>query len=282
MRARAGLFVLGLTTAASVLPGAALAQTYVAQPQYYLLTTDAFDGRSLWVQPAALARLKEASISLMVTGDHLNGPLLLSQYGATLSSGGLGLGWQHDEDPTSAGHTDAFVVGFGFGSPTASLGGDRRWHRGTNTKDAAWDFGGRYNPTGGLELSLTWRDVGQPVVLGDTIFTTLVPGAAVQLFGTRLRVGADWEMVTKGWGTSAIRAGAQLALPRELGLSFRAEFDGDFKTRTISASLSWHSATTRFTGFGARARQGGADHIGLWGSAIAPQSMQPSGPRFGR
>ena len=280
MRHRASRVLAGLMLAAAALPGAAAAQSFVAQPQHYMLTTDAFDGRALWVQPASLARLKEASIALMFTGTHVDGPLLISQYGATISSGGFGIGWQHDEDAASSDNTNAFIVGWGFGGPRASLGGVRRWHQGTNTKDAAWDFGGRVQP-GGLALSVVWRDVGQPVILGDTIFTTLVPGAALQLFGGKAQVGADWELVTKGWGTSAIRAGALLDLPRDLALSFRAEFDAPFKTRTLSASLSWSSATTRFTGFGAQSRVGGADYLGAWGQAVTNPN-NPAGPRFGR
>lgn len=280
MRPGASLVLAGLSLAAAALPGAAAAQSFVAQPQHYMLTTEVFDGRSLWVQPAALARLKEASISLLFTADHVGGVTLLSQYGATIASGGLSVGWQHDEDPLSSDNTNAYVVGFGFGGPRASLGAVRRWHQGTNTKDAAWDFGGRVQP-GRLALSVVWRDVSEPVILGDTIFATLVPGAALQLLNNRAQVGADWELVTSGWGTSAIRAGAMLVLPRELAVSFRAEFDANFKTRMLSMSLSWSSATTRFTGFGAMSRAGGADHVGAWGSAVADPN-RAGGPRFGR
>ena len=280
MRARASLVLAAFLVAAATLARVAAAQSFVAQPQHYMLTTEAFDGRSLWVQPASLARLKEASISLMFTADNVNGPTLLSQYGVTIASGGFSVGWQHDEDPTSPAKTNAYVAGLGFGGPRASLGGVRRWHQGTNTKDAAWDFGGRVQP-GPLGLSLVWRDVGEPVILGDTIFATLVPGASFQLLSGRAQVGADWEVVTKGWGTSAIRAGAMVVLPRDLALSFRAEFDGGFKTRALALSLSWSSATTRFTGFGALSRVGGSDHFGAWGSAVANPN-QPAGPRIGR
>ena len=49
MRRRASALAL-LLAATAALPGAAAAQSFVAQPQQYLLTTDVFDGRALWVQ----------------------------------------------------------------------------------------------------------------------------------------------------------------------------------------------------------------------------------------
>ena len=265
----------GLLWAVVGLPGLAAAQSFVSQPQQYLLTTDVFDGRALWVQPAALSKRSEASIAVMATGDRLDGPVLLSQYGITIASRGLGLGWQHDESPLNGDHIDAYALGFGFGSPRASVGGDYRMHRGTNTKDHALDLGGRYRPGGPFELSIVWRDIGTPVVLGDTIFSTLVPGAALQLFKAHLQLGADWELVTRDWGTSAIRAGATIVLPKGLLLNARAETDAKFSMRQLSFGLTWSAAVTRITGFGAFGRNGASDHFGLWGSTVT----NPNAPR---
>lgn len=263
-----------VVSAAAALPRAAAAQSYVPQPQLYLLTTDAFDGRALWVHPAGMAKRRESSISLMATADRDTGGTALGQYGVTLASSGVGFGWQHDQLPGGA-HGDAFVVGYAAGNPMISIGGDRRWHRGTNTKDAAWDAGLRYSPSTLLELSLVWRDISSPVVVGDTIRATVVPGAAVRLLGGRLRFGADWEMVQSGWGTSAVRAGATVVLPASLVLMLRSEFDAHFTTRSVSFGLSWNGATARITGFGESVHGDAADHAGVWGSVTA----DPSAPR---
>jgi hypothetical protein len=260
-------------SAAVALPRAAAAQSFVPQPQLYLLSTDAFDGRALWVQPAGMAKRREASISALVTAGHDTSGLDLGQYGVTLASGGVGFGWQHDR--LSGGeHADAFTLGYAAGNPLVSIGGDRRWYRGTGTKDAAWDAGVRYSPSTLLELSLVWRDIGSPVVVGDTIKATVVPGAAVRLLRGRLRFGADWEMVQSGWGTSAVRAGASVILPANLILTLRSEFDAGFTARSVSFGLSWSGAKARITGFGEAVR-GATDRAGVWGSMVA----DPSAPR---
>jgi hypothetical protein len=268
-----------VASAAVELPRAAAAQSYVPQPHLYLLTTDVFDGRALWVQPAGLGKRQEASVSLMATADHDTSGTALGQYGVTLASGGVGVGWQHDRMPGGA-HGDAFVVGYAGGTPLLSAGFDHRWHRGTNTKDGAWDVGARYSPSTLLELSLVWRDIGSPVVAGDTIRSTVVPGAAVRLLRGRLRFGADWEIVKSGWGTSALRAGAAVILPANLVLTLRSEFNSHFTTRSIAMGLSWSGTRSRVTGFGASVR-GAADHVGAWGSMVADAAAPPR-RRFGR
>lgn len=278
-RGHVAALILACLTATATLPGAAAAQSYVAQPQLYLLTTDVFDGRALWVQPAALVKRREASISVLVTGARSDGVTILNQYGATIASSGFGLGWQHDQLGGGV-KTNTWVVGYGFGGPRVSLGGDYRWHRGTNTSDRAFDIGGRYVPTGHLEMSIVWRDIGSPVILGDTIHSTVVPGAALQLFRAHLQLGVDWELVKRNWGTSSVRAGATLVLPARLALTLRSEFDGSFNVRTLSAALTWHTPTARVSGFGATSRTPDVDRFGLWGAAVTDPT-RPRRRRFG-
>lgn len=268
-----------LLCAAVALPRAAAAQSFVPQPQLYLLTTDVFDGRSLWVQPAGLARRRESSVSLMATADRDSNGVSLGQFGATLAGGGVGIGWQHDRIPGGA-HSDALVVGYAGGTARLSLGFDHRWHRGTSTNDGAWDVGARYTPSTLLELSMVWRDVSSPVVVGDTIRATLVTGASVRLWRGRLRFGADWEVVQDGWGTSAVRAGAAVILPASLVLTLRSEFDSRFSARSVAVGLTWNGRAARVTGFGSVVRGAATDRFGLWGSAVTEAVAAPR-RRFG-
>ena len=260
-------------SAALALPRAGAAQSFVPQPQWYLLTTDVFDSRAIWVQPAAIATRRESSISVMATANHDTSGTELGQYGVTLASGGVGLGWQHDRTSSGA-YSNVYVAGYGGGTAHFSAGAAHRWYRGSNTSDGSWDVGARYAPSTLLELSLVWRDVGSPVVVGDTIKATVVPGAALRLLRGRLRLGADWEMVQSGWGTSAVRAGAAALLPANMALTLRAEFDGNFTTHSVAVGLSWNGTGARVTGFGASVH-GAADHVGAWGSAVSA----PAAPR---
>jgi len=232
-----------------------------------MLTTDATDGRALWVQPAGLARRHEASISGLLTANR-GGDTRIGQYGATLASGVLAFGWQHDRFSDTVS-MNTFIVGLAAGTQAVSVGADRRWYSGTNTKDGSWDLGGRYQAGQALELSLVWRDVGSPVVVGDTIFATLVPGAALSLFGGRARAGADWEIVTRGWNSSAVRIGVSAPLPGHLGVSLRGEFTGKFSARGAALAVTWNGPAARITGFGSSVRAPDVDRAGLWGAAVS-------------
>jgi len=279
---------LVLVLAASAAARPASAQALITQPQRYLLTTDVFDGRALWVQPAGMARRRESSVAWSLTGERRGGALTLEQYGLTLASAGAGLGWQRAElvDGT---HISQWVVGYGGGGPRASLGVARRWLKGHRIKDAVWDFGGRFVPRPFLELSAVWRDVGSPVVqASDTNATSpdttydaaLIPAASFTLFGGRARLAAETELPTSGadkWKRRSARAGAAIALPWGLGLHIRAAFDGDLAFRQLAVALTWSGTGARVTGFGSFPHQGDdARYYGVWGSAV--RDLEPRGP----
>jgi hypothetical protein len=274
---RASALALWLLGAAAALPGVAAAQSFVPQPQLYMLSTDAGDARALWVQPAGLARSREASIAAFVTGNNYPGGMQVGQYGATIASGVLAFGWQHDRYSDSVS-SNAFVVGLAGGTPLFSVGLDRRFYSGTNTKGGSWDIGGRYILTPMLEASLVVRDLSSPVIVGDTIFSTLVPGVAIQLLRGRLRAGADWEIVTKGWASSAVRFGVTASLPANLALNVRGEFSGKLSARGVAVGLTWNGRAARVTGFGSSVRSPDVDRIGAWGAAVT-NAMQRR--RFG-
>jgi hypothetical protein len=267
-------------------PARGAGQALLTQPQRYLLTTDVFDGRALWVQPAGLARRREASVGWSITGERRGSALALEQYGLTLASGGFGLGWQRSEliDNT---HVSQWAIGYGAGGPRASIGAARRWLRGDRVHDAVWDVGVRVVPRPLLEVSVVWRDIGSPTVRApagvpspqDTTYeATLLSAAALTLLGGRARLGGEWELVTAGWGTSAVRAGAAVVLPFNLGLQVRAEFAGDFAYRALAVALTWSAAATRITGFGAFPQGGGTRQYGVWGSAV--RDLEPRSPGF--
>ena len=273
-RAGAGALVV-LLAAGSAAPAAA--QALITQPQRYLLTTDAFDGRALWLQPAGMARRREASLGWSVTGEQRGSGLSLAQYGLTLASGGFGLGWQRAE-LVDGSYVSQYAVGYGAGSPRASVGVTRRWLSGERVKGAVWDAGGRIVPRPFLEVSVVYRDRGSVLLVApdtapggpyDTLYTpTLIPAAAITLFGGRARVGAETELLTDGWKRQAARVGAAVVLPFGLGLHVRTAFDGDFTFQDLSVALTWSGTAARVTGFGAFPQDGGARSYGLWGSAV--------------
>ena len=180
------------------------------------------------------------------------------------------------------------VVHFGLGGPSRSVGLTRRWMRGPRVSDDAWDIGARAVPILTLELSVVLRDLGSPLVRAPsgatagndtTYFTTLVPGVALRLFGGHARLGGDWEIVTKNWGTSAVRLGLGVVLPFDLGMNVRAEFSPDFDRRDLALSLTWGGGAVRATGFTSNPESEDARYAGIWASAVRALD-QPRRPRI--
>ena len=272
-RRRADALAALLATLAALLPGGVAAQSLSAQPHLYLLTTEAFDARALWIQPAGLAARPEASLSGLITAS-TSGRRTVTQYGLTLASRGIGLGWQHDRLPDGSSDNQ-WAVGLAGGTARFTAGVARRWIRGDSTNAAAFDAGVRYGARPSLEVSLVWRDIGSPVVRDTTVRATLVPGIALALFRARAQIGADWEIVTRGWGTSALRAGAAVALPLQLALSLRADFSGSLHARGLALALTWNPAGARVTAFASRPAGDGTDQAGAWLSAV----QRLGGPR---
>lgn len=275
-RALSGL--VAVSAAAAALPGLAAAQlppplttapsAFSTQPQQYLLSVDAADARALWLQPAGLSRRAEAAVGLFA-GSDANGLGGLRQYGVNLSSRGLGLGWQHDRG-VSGVSVNTWSFGFAAGHERASVGATRSWYRGTNTKSSSVDIGGRMMPRPMFELSFVWRDIGSPVILGDTLFSTLVPAAAINLLGGRARLGAEWEIVARDRGTSAMRAGASMALMAGLVLAGRADFDGSGDLASVGLALSWSGRPARVSTFYRDRRNGASDPFGVWAALVQP------------
>ncbi len=238
----------GLTwwATAGVQPGSA--QVMPAQPARYLLTTEASDARALWVNPAGLARVLEASIGADVTEDHFfPGGTRLSQYGLSLAGRGVAAGWIHERFPPGQA-LNAYAVGIGLGDEKFSAGTTRRWYSGAVT-GSTWDAATRVSTIDGTQLSLVVRNIGSPRLLDSTYWATLVPGAAVSLFTGALRVGGEWEVAPHTWRSIAYRAGGAVALGRRLALLVRADLTAGFKRRGLVVALSFDASGSRAGAF---------------------------------
>ncbi len=277
MSRRAPALVLGAGIAAVALPGVAAAQFSVAQPAAYLLTTDAADGRAIWVNPGALTRRQEASVGVHVSLDRRAGGTELSEYGVTLASGPVGLGWQKHERADGYDY-NAYTAGLGVGDARISAGFARRWFNWADRNSSAWDVGVRYQPSPLLEAGVVWRDIGDPVIRDSIQKSVVVPGAAFTLLGGRLRVGGEADVVADGGGTSEIRAGSQLVLSRALSVRVRGTFTADFGGRDLAVALEWNGPGARLVGFGAALRTPDVERVGVAGMVIAP----PPRGRFSR
>lgn len=245
---RAGGLLLLIAIVQTVRPAARLPAQQVApnRASAYLFTTDVRDARAIWVNPAGLGVLRDASIYAEASIGNPGSKGQLRQINAGFNARGLSFGYQHDVlDDGIRGNT--YRLGMAGGSGGLSLGGDVARYAGSGAKATGWDVGATYVALPPLTVGLLASNIGQPVVRGLQQPFTFVPGftwrpAGGFSFSTDARLttdsvasysfGLSWRSGTQGW---------------PLALLARLDTDGDLRRGAFAFGLS----------LGAR------DHVGL-------------------
>ena len=238
-------------------PAVAAAQ---AEPRSrdYLFITGVDDVRAVWVNPAGLGRIPEASVMAEGVLDRTGGSTRLSQYTFGLNSRGLGLAYERDRsrDSLSVG-----VVRIGLGLPLPRGRGAigvamNDYGRG---REQGYDLGLRYGVLAGVEAGLVVRNINRPRV------TLVEPPLPIVTL-----VGASWILAPQ----LAAVSGEATAVER-LGTAsgFDVSYRGGFVLRTGGSwPLALHAAarvnssgTLRQWSLGVVI--GGLDRVGLVASA---------------
>ena len=174
MTGRLGLFAAVLLT---VSPSArSTAQVAPNRASAYLFPTDAHDARAIWVNPAGLGTVREASIYAELAVGDPGARGRLRQIDAGFNSRGLSFGYQRDIfDNNVRGNT--YRIGLAGGSGGLAAGVAFTYYRGTGAHSSGWDAGVTYTLYPGLTLGVVGANIGQPVVRGLGQRLTYVPGA---------------------------------------------------------------------------------------------------------
>ena len=162
----------------TVCPSARLpAQVAPNRATAYLHPTDVRDARALWVNPAGLGVLREASVyaELAVADPGSRGRL--RQVNAGFNARGLAFGYQRDIfDAGVRSHT--YRLGLAGASGGLAAGFAVAYYRGDGAKATGWDVGVSFAPSGmGLLVGTVITNFGQPVIRGLRQRLTFVPGA---------------------------------------------------------------------------------------------------------
>ena len=166
------LFAFAAPAAAQVAPNRAAT---------YLPPTDVTDARALWVNPAGLARLQEASVGLDVTVGDPGPSGRVRQLTLGFNSRGFAFGYQRDLfDGAPRGHT--YRAGLAAGHQGLSAGVAVVLYRG-GSGGTAWDLGMTYVATPTLTVGGAVANIGQPTVRGARQEIAYVPGATWQPLG---------------------------------------------------------------------------------------------------
>ena len=194
------------------------AQSVSARSQDYLFLTNVADVRALWVNPAGLVLVPEASIIAELTFERLGGDLRVEQYALGFNSRGVSIGYQRNR-LVGEKALSTLSTGFGFPFRGGSLGVAFSRHAQDSIKSYGVDFGLIYVPSIAVQLGLAVRDVGRPTVLGADLPVTTVGAAQITLSVVQL----TWETAAaerlkpddSGFDFTH-RAGARLALLKRL------------------------------------------------------------------
>jgi len=141
----------------------------------YLFPTDVRDARAIWVNPAGLGVLREASIYAELGVGDPGSKGRLRQVNAGFNARGLSFGYQRDMlDDGIRGHT--YRLGLAGGTGGLAAGFAVAYYRGDGAKSTGWDLGLSYVGHASLTVGLVAANLGQPVVRGLKQQLTYVPG----------------------------------------------------------------------------------------------------------
>ena len=205
----------------------------------YLHPTDVHDARALWVNPAGLGTLAEASIYAEVSVGDPGARGSVRQIDAGFNARGLSFGYQRDIfDAGARGHTYRLGIAGASGGLAAGFAVAR--YGGSGASGTGWDAGVTYAP-GSLTAGGAIMNIGQPVVRGLRQRLTFVPGATWHpapipsvALSAHARITPD-SVAAYAFGASW-RRGGQTRWP--IGILARLDTDGKLRRGAFALGLS--------------------------------------------
>ncbi len=213
MKRRFLLAATGLLAAG--VAGGATAQV-AGRSSDYLFVTNVTDVRALWVNPAGLGMLPEASIIGELTLERVMGnEFRVEQYVIGFNTRGISVGYHRtrfDAEP-AVGH---LRVGAALPMRRGALGVAVSRYQQDTTSSRGFDAGLLFMPNPAIQFGLTARNIGRPEVRGENMPITAIGGA--QYTTGRFQLAAEAHATERrGVDESGFdftyRAGAQAYLP---------------------------------------------------------------------
>lgn len=194
----------------------------------YLFVATADDARALWINPAGLHALTEASIMAEFVLDRpVAGDVRLGQWALGFNSRGLSLGYQRDRVPNEDA-SSAWRAGLGLGFPRGALGAALTFYRSPGFTEEGVDIGVRYEPLPSLDVAAVARHLGRPRVRTSQLPLTGLAGLSWVPVPSHLQLAAE-TIVSERLATSGAdvryRAGLRLSTSGRLPLGVITAFD---------------------------------------------------------
>jgi hypothetical protein len=202
------------------------------------------DVRAVWVNPAGLGAVPEASIMAEAVVDRPDGSVKLGQYTLGLNSRGLGISYQRDRsrDSVSVG-----IVRLGLGLPIGrgSMGAAMSSYGRGGSRQQGYDLGVRYPVIRALEAGVVVRNLSrpQPVFSEAPLPIVTVASATWSVAPELANLSVEATAVERPGAVSGFdlsyRGGfvVRAARPWPLALHATASVDGDGSLRQWSLGL---------------------------------------------
>jgi hypothetical protein len=225
-----------------VVPAALAAQYRTPRSADYLFGADAWGARALWVNPAGMGTVNEASVMAEVLIErNAAGDYALGQYTAGFNSRGFALGYRRDRFDGGV-NGNVWRIGLARGIANMSVGVALSLYSGEQREEDL-DLGIRWRLRPPIEISLAVEHVGQPTVRDSALRLAAVTGAAWSPFRGLVHLAAEaraTDAVVGGW-VMAYRAGLRLATPGRMPLGAYAilDLDDDLGVQRLVAGLSF-------------------------------------------
>ena len=159
----------------SLICNAASAQSFAPRSADYMFAATANDARAIWVNPAGLAAVPEASLMAeFVLQRPIDADLRLSQLTFGFNSQGLSFGYNRERlvsDSSNSTYRLALARALQGWTVGVSVS-----HYRSGLNDTGFDAGIRYLVLPSLQLRVVVRNIGQPQVRTDTLPLTGVAG----------------------------------------------------------------------------------------------------------
>ena len=218
-------------------PADVLAQAASNYAASYLHPSDVHDARALWVNPAGLAVLREASVYAELVARDPGAQGRLRQLSLGFNARGLSFGYQRDIfDGGVRGHT--YRLGLAGGAEGLSAGCAIARYGGGGGKGTGWDFGLTYAWRPTVSVAGVLANVGQPVVRGIQQRLAFVPGITWRPRGPTLAVSIDSRITPDSVLGYAVGVSWQSSSRLPLGILARLDADGDLRRTAFAFGVS--------------------------------------------
>ena len=248
---------MGAVAAAAWLlqPAVATAQSE-PRSRDYLFITGVDDVRAVWVNPAGLGWVPEASVMAEAALDRAGGSTRLIQYTFGLNSRGLGLAYERDRSRDSV-RVGVVRIGLGLPLGRGSVGvAMSNYGRG---REQGYDLGLRYGVLPRLEAGLVVRNINRPRL------TFLEPPTPVVTLAGASWTIAPWLATVSGEAIAVERLGTVSGFDMRYRGGFVLRTSGRWPVALHAAALVTGAGTLRQWSLGVVI--GGLDRVGLVASA---------------